>query len=153
MDIARLQACVQRRGRTRKGEATVWIETRAGLGRPKPAILASARKSCTRFDVSYFRLMLLTTRLYMGTNDTPKLDDFKWDDEDVVIQQVDAVAVYRNPHGDLVIRQRDTTSHDDSVVVVPLERAKALRAAIKREMKAAKVKEAQGPEKASALST
>ena len=89
----------------------------------------------------------------MGTNDTPKLDDFKWDDEDVVIQQVDAVAVYRNPHGDLVIRQRDTTSHEDSVVVLPMERAKALRAAIKREMKAARVREAQGPEKPSALST
>jgi hypothetical protein len=34
-----------------------------------------------------------------------------------------------------------------------MERAKALRAAIKREMKAAKVREAQSPEKPSALST
>jgi hypothetical protein len=89
----------------------------------------------------------------MGTNDTPKLDDFKWDDEELVIQQVDAVAVYRNPHGDLVIRQRDSVSHDDSVVVVPMERARALRAAIKREIKAAKAREAQGPEKPSALSS
>ena len=89
----------------------------------------------------------------MGTNDSPKLDDFKWDEEDVVIQQVDAVAVYRNPHGDLVIRQRVSASHDDSVVVVPMERAKALRAAIKREMKAARVREPQSPEKPSALST
>jgi hypothetical protein len=88
----------------------------------------------------------------MGTNDAPKLDDFKWDDEDLVIQQVDAVAVYRNSRGDLVIRQRDSASHDDAAVVVPMERAKALRAAIKREMKAAKVREAQAPEKPSALS-
>ena len=92
-------------------------------------------------------------RTYMGTNDTTKLDGFKWDDEELVIQQVDAVAVYRNPHGDLVIRQRDSVSHDDSIVVVPMERAKALRAAIKREIKAGKARQAQAPEKPSALST
>ena len=89
----------------------------------------------------------------MGTNDTPKLDDFKWDEEDVVIQQVDAIAVYRNAHGDLVIRQRDSVSKDDSVIVVPMQRAKALRAAIKREMKAAKIRETQNADKPSALST
>lgn len=46
-------------------------------------------------------------------------DDFKWGDEDTVIPSVSAVAVYKNPNGDVVIRQENSLD-DDSVIVIPL---------------------------------
>jgi hypothetical protein len=74
----------------------------------------------------------------MGTDETPQLEDFKWDDESTVIKQVEALAIYQNPHGDLVIRQRDSTGNDDALVIVPMQHAKDLVKAIKREIKAAR---------------
>ena len=46
-------------------------------------------------------------------------DDFDWSiKEIVVVPQVDAIAVYENPDGDIVIRQRDDYN-DDPFVCIP----------------------------------
>jgi hypothetical protein len=63
--------------------------------------------------------------------------DFNWypkddEDSDIVIKQVDAVAVYTNPHGDLAIRQHNAVD-DDAIIVIPKSQAQALIDAIKRE--------------------
>jgi hypothetical protein len=39
---------------------------------------------------------------------------------DVIIPQVNAVAVYQNGAGDVVIRQRDPYGDEDSFIVVPV---------------------------------
>ncbi|MFO1098232.1 MAG: hypothetical protein U1E81_08140 [Xanthobacteraceae bacterium] len=46
--------------------------------------------------------------------------DFSWSDDDVVVlRPQQAVAIYRNPRGDLVIRQERTWSeHDDPFIVI-----------------------------------
>jgi len=48
-------------------------------------------------------------------------DEFKWDDDEaVVIKPVQAIAVYRNSLGHVVIRQeRSSFQDDDPYVVVP----------------------------------
>ncbi|CAB3846373.1 hypothetical protein LMG3482_01891 [Achromobacter deleyi] len=50
--------------------------------------------------------------------------------QSVVIPQVDAVAVYTNPNGDLVIRQRQPLGEDDHVIIVPMSYAQSLILAI-----------------------
>lgn len=50
--------------------------------------------------------------------------------QSIVIPQVDAVAVYTNPSGDLVIRQRQPLGEDDHVIIVPMSYAKSLILAI-----------------------
>lgn len=45
---------------------------------------------------------------------------------DVVVPQVDEIAVYYNPRADIVIRQTSATGDNDAVVVVPFEHLKAL---------------------------
>jgi len=67
------------------------------------------------------------------------MDDFDWNadgnKEDVVIPQVDAVAVYQNGTGNVVIRQQDPMGDRDQFVVIPRGSVntliKALRAAAK----------------------
>lgn len=45
--------------------------------------------------------------------------DFSWRDTDaVVVRQQDAIAVYSNPDGDLVIRRRRAWDEDDDVWIV-----------------------------------
>ncbi|WP_091961985.1 hypothetical protein [Bradyrhizobium shewense] len=45
--------------------------------------------------------------------------DFSWRDiEAVVVRQQDAIAVYSNPDGDLVIRRRRAWDEDDDVWIV-----------------------------------
>jgi hypothetical protein len=45
--------------------------------------------------------------------------DFSWRDADsVVVRQQDAIAVYSNPDGDLVIRRRRAWDEDDDVWIV-----------------------------------
>ncbi len=47
-------------------------------------------------------------------------DKFNWlSDDSVVIQRVDAVAVYINERRDVVIRQENQMGDDDSVVIIP----------------------------------
>jgi hypothetical protein len=46
-------------------------------------------------------------------------EDFSWrDTESVVVRQQDAIAVYSNPDGDLVIRRRRSWDEDDDVWIV-----------------------------------
>jgi hypothetical protein len=63
-------------------------------------------------------------------------DDFSWsDDALVVVKRVDAIAVYRNPQGDIVIRQESRTGNDDNIVVVPGQYAYTLVESIQRLVK------------------
>lgn len=55
-------------------------------------------------------------------------------DEAIVIARVDAVAVYQNPNGDLVIRQQHPLGEDDAIVIVPRAHVPALLNGIKNEM-------------------
>ncbi|MCP1760015.1 hypothetical protein [Bradyrhizobium japonicum] len=46
-------------------------------------------------------------------------EDFSWRDTDsVVVRQQDAIAVYSNPDGDLVIRRRRSWDEEDDVWIV-----------------------------------
>lgn len=46
-------------------------------------------------------------------------EEFSWRDTDaVVVRQQDAIAVYSNPDGDLVIRRRRAWDEDDDVWIV-----------------------------------
>lgn len=46
-------------------------------------------------------------------------EDFSWRDTDaVVVRQQDAIAVYSNPDGDLVIRRRRAWDEEDDVWIV-----------------------------------
>jgi hypothetical protein len=50
-------------------------------------------------------------------NDTA--EEFSWRDTDsVVVRQQDAIAVYSNPDGDLVIRRRRSWDEEDDVWIV-----------------------------------
>lgn len=64
--------------------------------------------------------------------------DWDWNGPDekksTVVRQVDAVAVYTNLSGDLVIRQQDSMGDDDSVIVVPKAQGLAILEALKREL-------------------
>lgn len=55
-------------------------------------------------------------------------------EESVVIARVDAVAVYQNPKGDLVIRQQHSLGEDDAVLVIPRAHVPAFIQGIKTEM-------------------
>ena len=47
-------------------------------------------------------------------------NDFSWSDEAlIVVKRVDAIAVYKNPQGDIVIRQETRAGSDDNIVLVP----------------------------------
>jgi hypothetical protein len=64
----------------------------------------------------------------------PDEAEFSWsDDESVVIDRVDAIAVYTNAKGDLVIRQEHPLGDDDSTIIVPRRRVGELTVALKRE--------------------
>jgi hypothetical protein len=62
--------------------------------------------------------------------------DFDWHSEDteqeVVFPSVQAVAVYQNKDGDIVIRQQGSMGEDDSVIIVPQIHADVLIKAIKQ---------------------
>lgn len=61
-------------------------------------------------------------------------NEFKWTDKDsVVVERVDAIAVYQNPNGEVVIRQQDPMGDDDSVIVVPKSRLNDLILALQSE--------------------
>ena len=61
--------------------------------------------------------------------------DFDWSSTDVVVETVDAVAVYTNPAGHIVIRQQGTSpADDDSFVIVPRRFVADVIAALQREL-------------------
>lgn len=68
----------------------------------------------------------------------PMPSDWDWNGPDekksTVVRQVDAVAVYTNLSGDLVIRQQSPMGEDDSVIVVPMEQGRSIMEALKREL-------------------
>ena len=46
-------------------------------------------------------------------------EDFSWrDTESVVVRQQDAIAIYSNPDGDLVIRRRQAWDEDSDVWII-----------------------------------
>lgn len=49
-------------------------------------------------------------------------NEFAWEDEDIVLRSVSAIAVYSNPAGDVVIRQQDPMGDEDQVIVIPRDR-------------------------------
>jgi len=47
--------------------------------------------------------------------------DFSWNDADIVVRQVNAIAVYTNPRGDIVIWQQATQYGEDDPFVAATE--------------------------------
>lgn len=64
--------------------------------------------------------------------------DFNWngedEKEDVIVPRVDAIAVYSNAIGDIVIRQQDGMGGDDSLIIFPRIHAQLLIDAIQRQI-------------------
>lgn len=62
--------------------------------------------------------------------------DWDWKlNESVVVESVQALAVYTNTGGSIVIRQQDSMGEDDDVVIVPRQHVSALIKALKAELK------------------
>jgi hypothetical protein len=63
--------------------------------------------------------------------------DFDWSEDraNIVVKPVEAIAVYKNDDGNIVIRQQDAMGDQDSFVVIPAQHAAKLIAAIRRELK------------------
>ena len=61
-------------------------------------------------------------------------EKWDWNDEDgkesTVVQSVQAVAVYTNVRGEIVIRQEGARGEDDSLVIFPITYAKSVVEAI-----------------------
>jgi hypothetical protein len=61
-------------------------------------------------------------------------EEFSWSTEEVVVEAVEAIAVYKNSKGNIVIRQqRSRTGDEDAFVVVPRDKVSELIAAINKE--------------------
>lgn len=60
--------------------------------------------------------------------------DWDWHSKDqgdsIVVPQTNAIAVYTNPDGDVVVRQQGYPE-DDSIIIIPKKQAKAVADAIK----------------------
>lgn len=63
-----------------------------------------------------------------------KNEDFDWSSESVAVERVDAIAVYRNVRGDVVIRQQHPTDGDDGFVVLSINRLPDLLLALQNEL-------------------
>jgi hypothetical protein len=64
-------------------------------------------------------------------------ENFSWDDGNVIIESVSAVAVYSNPKGHLVIRQEARGNHDeDAFIIIPPSQVGDLIVALQAEVKA-----------------
>jgi hypothetical protein len=63
-------------------------------------------------------------------------ESFKWDDDDsIVVKSVQAIAVYRNDFGHIVIRQEQSTFQDDDpYVVVPQTELRKLIEALSKQL-------------------
>ena len=63
-------------------------------------------------------------------------NDFSWSDEAlIVVKRVDAIAVYKNPQGDIVIRQESRAGDEDNIVIVPAQYAYTLVESMQRLLK------------------
>ena len=63
-------------------------------------------------------------------------NDFSWSDEAlIVVKRVDAIAVYKNPQVDIVIRQETRAGSDDNIVLVPAQYAYTVVESIQRLLK------------------
>jgi hypothetical protein len=64
--------------------------------------------------------------------------DFNWhgedEKEDIIIPRVDAIAVYTNSNGDVVIRQQDSMGDEDSIVIIPRLHVQTVIAAINHQL-------------------
>lgn len=63
-------------------------------------------------------------------------EKFDWSSDAVVIKTTAGIAVYTNPHGDIVIRQErlGDFQNEDSFVVLPKDRVAAVIAALQKEI-------------------
>ena len=63
-------------------------------------------------------------------------DAFDWSSQTaVVVRRVDAIAVYRNKEGDIVIRQERAMMEVDAVVTIPIQHAYSVIEALTRHVK------------------
>lgn len=63
-------------------------------------------------------------------------DEFDWSDpKRIVVKRVDAIAVYKNEDGDIVIRQERAMVQVDAVVTIPAQHAYTIIEAIQRQLK------------------
>ncbi len=53
-------------------------------------------------------------------------NNFDWNSEDVIVKPVDAIAVYTNTNGDIVIRQQSPHNGEDQIVVVPVSHVQSV---------------------------
>lgn len=61
---------------------------------------------------------------------------FNWSDQEiVVVKRVDAIAVYRNPEGDIVIRQERPLGDGDAIITVPSQYAYTMVEAIQQQLR------------------
>ena len=62
-------------------------------------------------------------------------NDFDWEwSESIAIPTVRGIAVYQNSGGDIVIRQQNLDSDEDSVIWIPIDQLSALIAALQEEL-------------------
>ena len=57
--------------------------------------------------------------------------EFSWESEPVVVEEVEAVAVYKNPQGRIVIRQKDFMGDEDSFIFIHQQHVDKLIAALR----------------------
>jgi len=65
----------------------------------------------------------------MANSEDVQTTEFSWanvEKRELITPSVGAIAVYRNPNGDVVIRQEDRLGDEDDVVVVPMDRVELL---------------------------
>ena len=63
-------------------------------------------------------------------------NDFSWSDESlIVVKRVDAIAVYKNPQGDIVVRQESRAGDEDNIIIVPAQYAYTLVESMQRLLK------------------
>ena len=63
-------------------------------------------------------------------------NDFSWSDESlIVVKRVDAIAVYKNPQGDIVVRQESRMGDEDNIIIVPAQYAYTLVESMQRLLK------------------
>lgn len=64
-------------------------------------------------------------------------NDWDWNPEkqkSIVVQQVDAIAIYTNVRGEIVIRQQGFGGEEDAIVAFPKAYAETIIAALQTEM-------------------
>ena len=64
------------------------------------------------------------------------MEEFDWSDKrSVIVRRVDAIAIYTNAEGDIVIRQQRADVPVDSVITVPTQHAYSVIEGIQRQLK------------------